>query len=125
LRVGTDNLTSYVDIGDEIQPTEFRYNNIACDPTGTLLMTTYSATLKGKSSDGGSTWADISSLPFISDNWVFGYAGGITTISRWLAGGSGSLYYSENFGTSWVSKAGNIPMLDSLYKIDIINVLGY
>ena len=125
LRVGTDNLTSYTDVGSLVKAQSSPNNAIiGIDASGAQLMTAYDTPLKGKSSDGGATWTDISALPYVGNIWRFAYSGGVGAASRWVAGSS-YLYYSEDFGVSWINIQGNLPLLSSLYQIDIIKVLAY
>jgi hypothetical protein len=77
-----------------------------------------------KSSDYGYTWTDIGSLPAVGNNWRFAWAGGMGSASRWIAAYS-YLYYSEDFGTTWVSKQGNLADLDPLFTINGVQVVQY
>lgn len=121
LRKGTDNLASETFVGTLVNAEGD--NAIALDTSGNYMMTIRDST-KGKSSDGGATFTDISALPYVGGLWRFAYSGGVGAASRWVAGSS-YLYYSEDFGVSWVDIQGNLPLLSSLYQVDIIKVLAY
>lgn len=120
--VGTDNLTSEVSVGTDLEPPAF--DGIAFDPTGQFMMTSYGGPRKGKSSDGGSSWSDLTGLAYVGGNWRFAYGGGVGLASRWVAVSS-YLQYSEDFGITWVTKQGNMNSLSPLYVLDIVKVLGY
>lgn len=64
---------------------------------------------RGKSSDGGTTWSGLPSLPF-GGGYAFSYAGGDGSASRWIAA-RGVIRYSSDFGTTWQNKEGNINYL--------------
>lgn len=119
--VGTDNLTSEVRVGSFLEP--LGYHGIAFDPSGTLMMSRYAAGRKGKSSDGGSSWSDITGLAY-TGAWAFAYAGGSGTTSRWVAGSS-YMQYSDNFGVTWITKQGNLNDISPLYFLDIVKAIGY
>lgn len=123
LRVGTDNLTSENIVGTLVKAQDGN-ELIALDTTGSYLLASHDTTNKGKSSDGGASWADLSTLPYVGNIWRFAYSGGAGGASRWVAGSS-YLYYSEDFGTTWIDIQGNLPLISSLYQIDIIKVLAY
>lgn len=92
------------------------------DATGMYLMTRCnSAPLgqRGKSSDGGATWASIGlSLP-ISAAWHFRNAG---SPQRWIAA-SEVVGYSSDFGVNWVSKDGDLHAITATPHINIIRVI--
>jgi len=119
--ISTDNCDDTVEVGYNLSPRS--YNQFAHDTTGAYLMMVYDTPLKGKSSDGGVTWSDLTGLP-LSNRWCFGYAGGFAETSRWVAG-SAYLRYSDDFGVTWITKQGNLADLDSLYYLDIVKVIGF
>jgi hypothetical protein len=96
-------------------------HNFAVDPTGFYMMCKPGD--PEKSSDGGYTWTNIGSLPVLQD-WAFAYAGGAGITSRWI-GGAAYVYYSEDFGVTWVSKQGNLAALNPLFYIDAVQVLEF
>lgn len=100
LNLGIDNLLSNTWIGD----TQINgVTGMACDPTGLYLMSQYQAGNKGKSSDGGNSWATLPSLP--PGNWRFAYAGTAAnnSPSRWVAANA-VIRFTKDFGASWVEK---------------------
>lgn len=72
---------------------------------------------RGKSSDGGTTWSGLPTLPF-GGMYCFAYAGGAGVASRWIAA-RGVVRYSPDFGNTWQNKEGNIA---SLIPIDMMIV---
>lgn len=108
----------------DIDVNESFSNYFALAPDGLYMMAGWSASgRRGISSDGGVTWSGIPSLPF--GNYVWGYAGGQTTGSRWIAAGA-VVRYSPDFGVTWQNKEGNlgylIPIGMSIQKIVIPGV---
>lgn len=115
LQLGTNNLTTLTDIGTV--PLSIPTEELAMTPDGQFMMTGgYGSANKGKTSDRGYTWVDIASLPYVGNIWVFRYDSGKLAESRWVAGSS-YIYYSKNFGGTWVSKQGNMPYLSPFYQI--------
>lgn len=110
IEIGRNNGSSFDHpAGTEVYFTDDR-GKLACDPTGMYMMADQGfTTRRGKSSDGGATWATPgASLPVVgAPYYVFAYAGGVGVASRWIAGQS-VIKYSEDFGTNWIDKAGNI-----------------
>ena len=123
LKKGTNNLETDEDIGSEIYAQDFE-DLIALDPTGMFIMTSYSSTRKGKSSDGGAAWSDLGGLAYVGNIWRFAYAGGTGTASRWVAGSS-YMQYSPDFGVTWETRQGNLNVISPLYQIDIVKVIGF
>lgn len=99
-------------------------NSIAMDPTGQFLMCRKATSGRGKSSDYGATLVDISPLPFVGQTWQFCYAGDVGFNSRWIAA-STYLMYSDDFGSTWADKQGNLPFLNPLFYLDLVKVLEY
>lgn len=124
LKVGTDNLDSNVDVGADLYPDENYDDGVAVESSGNFMLCSYSSTFKGKSSDGGSSWSDISGLAYVGNIWHFAYAGGLGTASRWVAGSS-YIQYSSDFGISWTTKQGNLNSISPLYALDVIKVIGF
>ena len=76
-------------------------------PDGVFMMGRYDSTAeRGRSSDGGYSWSTMPGL-VPGGSYCFEYAGGEGTKSRWVAA-RGAIYYSANFGNSWVDKTGNL-----------------
>jgi len=95
------------------------------DPSGNYFMCDRVTTRHGKSSDGGYTLTDISTLPVLGI-WAFGYAGGSGSTSRWVAVSSGGyIYYSDDFGATWDDKRGNVLQLDTIAHFNIVKVLEF
>jgi hypothetical protein len=105
----------------------YKDNDLACDPTGQLIMLRYDTGKRGKSSDGGTTWATMGNLPFTS-TYVFDYAGpgegNTPATSRWVAAYS-VIRYSPDFGTTWYNKEGDITSIAPTPVISIVKVLEY
>jgi hypothetical protein len=97
-----------------------------CDPTGTFLMGRVFVGARGKSTDGGVTWATLPSLPV--GNYWFRYAGksGETgPTSRWIAAGGSVVRLSLNGGTDWLNREGDLTSLIATPNIDLVRVVGY
>lgn len=95
----SDNLSTNTNI--EV-PSLTSFVGMNMDSSGSLLMGRWSG--KGKSSDGGTSWAALPNLP-VSGGWWFKWAGsgGSVAASRWIAAAS-TIQYSEDFGDTWTSK---------------------
>lgn len=119
LHIGTNNYASSVEVGSLVNNSD--ENQLDFDPTGKWMMSPWFPTNKGKSSDGGTTWADMPMLP-LSNKYCFGYAGGTAENSKWVAGAA-YVQYSPDFGNSWKTKQGNLYQLSPLYYLDIIRAL--
>jgi len=123
LRIGTNNLASYVDAANNVIPVETAWKNIACDPKGSYLLTSITASQKGRSFDGGFSFSNIGNLPFIAGNWRFAFAGASGTESRWIAVGS-YVYYTKDFWNSApIDKRGNLFGITPFMLFDTVNVL--
>ncbi len=125
--IGADNFSTYTtvldtNIGFAVDGTYIIY--FATDPIGQYCMTRYGGGARGRSSDGGSTWGTIANLP-LQTNYYFAYAGGAGIASRWLAAGGTEIYYSDNFGDTWVERRGNLLTLIPVPVLDMVKVLGY
>ena len=116
LLVGDNNMASSVWISDN----KITFIGFHCDPTGSYIMTRYDTGAKGKSSDGGSSWALLPSLP--PGSWYFRYAG---SPSRWIAAGGSSVRYTPDFGTTWQNKEGNLLSVAPTGGIVGVRVLEY
>jgi hypothetical protein len=95
-----------------------------CDPTGMLLMSRYnSGTGRYKSSDAGATWISMGALPV--GNYYYKWAGrsGVSA-SRWIAAGA-VVRFSDDFGTTWQNKEGNITSIAPVPSIKGIWVVEY
>ena len=73
---------------------------------------------RGKSYDGAWSWV---SMPSLSPEgaFVYAYAGGEGTASKWIAG-LGNVYYTDDFGGSWKDKNGNLRTEIFIPAINII-----
>lgn len=100
-----DNGTNIVPVGDLKQNggSLFSY---AVDPTGQFMMGNWDTGQRGKSGDYGYSWAGLPTLPF-GNNYVFAYAGGEGTQSRWIAA-RGVVRASYDYGNTWINKEGNL-----------------
>lgn len=119
IHVGTDNYAANVQVGSLLVPNS--WNQFAHDPTGQFMMMPWHTTVKGKSSDGGASWSDLTGLP-LSSRYCFAYVNGAGAASGWIAGSS-YLYYSPDFGATWINKQGNLHTLNPLYSVDIVKVV--
>jgi hypothetical protein len=118
--VGENNLASNTLISDsDMSPSQF-IESLAVDPSGMILYAWYGAGQKGKSTDAGASWLALASLPF--GNWRFAYAG---SPDRWVAAGGSSIRYTEDGGTIWANKEGNLLQVAPLADIDAVLVVGY
>jgi hypothetical protein len=98
---------------------------MASDPTGQLLMGRWEGN-KGKSPDGGSSWSALPSLP--PGNYYWAYAGPGTSIlsSRWVAVSEGAaIRYSDNFGSTWLNREGDILAVFPTGGINRVLVIGF
>lgn len=119
LVVGENNLASITTISD----TNFDDSKgLASDPSGTYLMSSHGTAGKYKSSDSGATWGPLSSLPV--GNWWFSYVGGAGTGSWWVAAGGSSIRLSQDFGTTWLNREGNILSVAPIPNLNMTKVLG-
>lgn len=94
------------------------------DLTGMAMMTRYGAGLRGRSSDGGATWAGIPNLAF-ANNYHFAHAG---STARWIAAGGGNyVEYTSDFGNAWTPKTGNLAsiLLTGPSTINMARVVSY
>lgn len=100
----TDNVTA-ITVAEEFGA------YIAIAPDGLHMMANWDrgAGLRGKSSDGGFSWAGLPNLIF-GGEYCFAYAGGSGVDSRWIAG-RGTIKYSANFGDNWEDRTGNLQFL--------------
>ncbi|HZM22066.1 MAG TPA: PKD domain-containing protein [Anaerolineales bacterium] len=117
--IGDNNLATVNTFTDS----DFEGQGFACDPTGQFIMTTYGAGARGRSSDGGSSWSSIGSLPF--GNWWWSYGGGAGVDSRWVAAGGSSIRYSPDFGDTWLNKEGNLLSIVPIPSINGVKVLRF
>jgi photosystem II stability/assembly factor-like uncharacterized protein len=76
-------------------------------PDGQWLMGDWTeAAKKGRSADGGYSWSALPALPF-GGAYEYSYCGGGGALSKWIAA-KGAIWFTENFGNSWVQKTGNL-----------------
>lgn len=120
LFIGENNLATWTELTTTGM---FVGDMFAADPTGQYCMT-YGTTARARSSDGGFTWGLMGNLPY-QGNYRWAYAGGIGIASRWLAAGGVEIYYSENFGDSWVHRVGNLYGLIPVPNLNMVRVLEY
>jgi hypothetical protein len=81
----------------------------ACTPNGQTIMGVWDTGQKGISTDYGTTWTGLPSLP-PGGSYCFAYAGGSGSNIRWIAA-RGVVRYSNDLGTSWYNKEGNLGYL--------------
>jgi len=107
----TDDGTNITTIVEDLPRDAFYpFDNYDCDPTGQFLLGTWSAAaLKGRSSDYGTTWVGLPTLP-PGNEYSFAYMGGVGTSTQWLAV-RGVVRYSPDWGNTWINKEGNIAQL--------------
>ncbi len=115
------DLTTY--LGSLLTNVDYWDNLTAIDPTGTLILASWDTGQRGKSSDGGSSFTGLSSLPFGGD-YAYDYAGGAGAESRWVAA-RGIVRYSPDFGTTWENKEGNLTSVSPIPSLDLIKVVEY
>jgi hypothetical protein len=125
--IGTDNCDSFVTnvaAGSGIPSNLFLVEDaLVCDPTGLIIMA--QGTTQGvKSTDGASSWSNISNLPSAVRHW-FAYAGGAGVASRWVAVSDGGyIYYTEDaWGTAPADKRGNVLQIVPVAHFDVVKVL--
>jgi hypothetical protein len=110
-------------LGTDVNAVDFWDNHTAIDPTGTLILTSWDLGQRGKSSDGGSSFTGLPTLPFGGD-YAYDYAGGAGAESRWVAAG-GIIRYSPDFGNTWLNKEGNLSSVAPIPSLNIIRVVEY
>ena len=95
-------------------------NYFAVDPTGQYLMAVdNSVTTPYKSSDYGYTWSSLgASLPIGTKAFCWAKY----TTQRWCGAG-GAVWFTEDFGTTWVDMSGNLGYVCPLPNIDYIQVI--
>jgi hypothetical protein len=119
-----DNFASSTELGNGTDEIRIGFpESFAVDPSGTLIMARVGAGARGKSSDGGATFASMGALPV--GNWWWSYAGGAGVESRWVAAGGTAIRYSDDFGTTWVNKEGNLSYVDPVSQINMVKVISY
>jgi hypothetical protein len=122
ITLGANNCgTLTEDVGSGLLDMSSAEDVMAGDPTLTYLMGWAASSLRAKSSDGGASWSAMGGLPTLV-GFYFCYVSGAGTASCWIAASS-YLYYSANFGTSWVSKQGNLASISPLYVLDVVKVV--
>ena len=95
-------------------------NYFATDPTGQYAMAAdYSASASYKSSDYGYTW---SSLGAVLPLGTKAFSWGLYSTQRWAAAG-GAVWFTEDFGTTWVDMSGNLGYICPLPNIEFIKVI--
>lgn len=124
--VGTDNGTSFalIDPTPDALAINAAVGNVmpfgAINPTGINLMTAFGTGAKGKSSDYGTSWAPLGSLPIGA--WSWAHVLGVSTTSQWIAAGGSSVRMTKDFGTTWLGREGNLSSVAPLGTIDIVKV---
>lgn len=103
-----DNATT---INFTIDATEVFGPSVAAAPDGLYLLANWDSAAgeRGRSSDGGTSWAGLPNLIF-GGTYVFAYAGGSDVDSRWIAA-RGTVQYSNDWGESWENRSGNLLFL--------------
>lgn len=83
----------------------------ACDDYGQYLVGNWSPPAnKGRSSDYGTTWGSLATLP-LGTTSDFGYMGGENINSQWVAVGASTVRYSPDWGNTWMNREGNLVSL--------------
>lgn len=98
-----------IEILETITISDGGISTLGLAPDGMYMMGAWTAANKGRSPDGGYSWEAIPNL-LPGGAYGFAYVGGAGLDSHWLAH-KGNIYYSENFGESWIQKNGNIASL--------------
>jgi hypothetical protein len=104
----------------------FMRDEIAIDPTGMYLMSRRSDTgTQVKSSDGGYTWVNngvvhLPPLAFVKYRYVSGVGAG----SCWVAA-EFHQWYSNDFGTNWIDKTGDLHNLSAFIGAAHVRVIGF
>jgi hypothetical protein len=123
LALGTNNCTSIINVvgNSNILTTSYLIEDaLVCDPTGVFMMTSNNASSPIKSSDGGYSWSQMTFLAPL----VYHYFANCGDSQRWIAvAGSQSPYYSDDFGSSWRTKTGNLSQIVALPSINAVKVI--
>lgn len=121
--VAENNFATPTDVSDSNLNDTLRIESLAPDPSGTYLMIRYGAGKRGKSTDGGFSYALIPSL-FLG-NWFFAYAGPGSTLPRFMAAAA-TVQYSPDFGTTWEDWTNTeLNAITPFPAIDMIQVITY
>lgn len=123
LRFAANNNPAVLTVIGDNKITPSYPSQIALDPTGTHIFTSWDTGQRGRSSDGGSTFTGIPTLPF-GGQYAYAYAGGAGVESRWIAA-LGVIRCSLDRGDSWLNKEGNILGLTFAPSIFIARVVEY
>jgi len=120
-----DNLVTQTPIVDADLHGQTSMRFAACDPTGQVIMARYGF-FSARSFDFGASWSSMASQLAVGAT-VFAYAGPGTSLtsSRWVAFGGTQVYYSENAGSSWANRTGNLgTTIGGIPSIRQIKVIG-
>jgi hypothetical protein len=121
---GVNNcLTMTNNISQNLGNNRLHQDWIVCDhQTGLKLMARDSDYEPLRSYNGGNTWLALSAIPGYGDGlyWYFDVA--LDDENIWLAG-SNTVQYTEDFGSSWVDKTGNLGDLVTLIQINAIKLV--
>jgi hypothetical protein len=126
LTYSLSNFASFVTVttADLVPAAQSGPQNIDSDPTGFYLMARWDlgGGERGKSSDGGATWSGLGSLPY-TNAYCFEYCEGVGVASHWIAAYS-VIRYTEDFGTTWINKEGNITSIVPFPLINLVLKVG-
>jgi len=112
---GSVSLLGYDTVGNYEQAADI-------DPTGQIVMASKGANGRQISTDGGTSWSDLTELPYTgSERYKFHNC---MNPSQWIAGHTG-IYYSADQGATWVDKTGNLLELLPSLDVKIIRVMRY
>ena len=124
LATGADNVNTVVNnIGQDWDSQRLYEDRLASDPTGQYLMGRNATPAPVRSADGGVTKTVMSALPS-TVSWYFVYVGGSGTSSQWVAVGANKIFYSPNFGTTWIDKLGDLTDIVAIPLLNVVKLIG-
>lgn len=118
LYLGHNYLTSYTTLDSSgVFP-----GIVGISPDGNLILTNRVSAVPLQSSDMGSSFTEVATLP--AESFAYEFIGGSGTLSQWLAVAAEHIYYTEDFfGSDPVSKVGNLLDLVASPQLDMVKVL--